>query len=177
MSNAGMISFILIAANIMVSYRGMTDPVFYDRYAFDVDRILLGREYKRLITSGFLHVSWSHLVFNMLSLYFFSANLAFLLGTGYFLLVYFASLVGGNLFSLFVHRNEGSFRFRRSTIVRSSGASSASSRADNVAPDGSRTIHLRIDATQSLASTLSPSWNHWFSRNVMTQRLPSSSTT
>ena len=71
----------------------------------------------------------------------------------------------------------GNFFFSRSTMVRSSGASSASSRASSVAPPGSRFIHRRSEAVQSRASTRSPSWNRRFSRSVITQRLPSSSTT
>lgn len=113
----GSISLLLILVNVVVSYRGFSSPGFFNRYHFEVERIRVHKEYWRLITSGFLHVSWTHLIFNMISLYFFSAGIEFFAGPSFFLLVYFASLVGGSLFSLFVHRHEGSF-----SAVGASGA-------------------------------------------------------
>jgi len=107
--NTGIISLLLIIANVAVSYRGLTSPGFFERYEFSVERLLVYRDYKRLVTSGFLHVSWRHLFFNMLSLYFFSGSAELFLGPVGFLLVYFASLIGGNLFSLFVHRHDSSY--------------------------------------------------------------------
>jgi len=101
----GIIGTILIIANIAFSYNGFTNAAFFERYRFEVDRILIYKDYKRLITSGFLHVGWTHLIFNMLSLYAFSGLIEQNLGEIKFLIIYFASLIGGNLFSLFVHRN------------------------------------------------------------------------
>jgi membrane associated rhomboid family serine protease len=106
---AGNISIIIILVNLVVSWKGLTDDVFYDRHIFNVDRILINREYGRLITSGFLHVNWTHLIFNLIALYAFSSGIEFYLGSGSYLLIYFASLLGGNLFSLFIHKNDGSF--------------------------------------------------------------------
>jgi membrane associated rhomboid family serine protease len=109
MSGTGTISLLIIIINVIVSYQGFKNGQFLDNYKFEVDKILVNREYKRLVTSGFLHVSWSHLIFNMLSLYFFSGALEFSLGPGKFLVIYFASLIGGDLFSLFIHRHHGDY--------------------------------------------------------------------
>jgi membrane associated rhomboid family serine protease len=117
MNNLAIAGLILIAVNLWMSYRGFKQPSFYQRFSFDVDRILIGKEYGRLVTSGFLHVSWLHLIFNMLTLYAFSEALEGYMGSGLFLLVYFASLLAGNLFSLFVHRHHGDY-----TAVGASGA-------------------------------------------------------
>ncbi|MBX2924576.1 MAG: rhomboid family intramembrane serine protease [Chitinophagaceae bacterium] len=103
------VTWMLIAANIIVSYTGFKDPAFFARYSFEVDKILIYKDYKRIITSGFLHVSWMHLIFNMLSLYFFSGGLESYLGVFKFLVIYFGSLVCGNLFSLFVHKKHDSY--------------------------------------------------------------------
>ncbi len=102
-------SFIIIPANIIVSYRGFKDSIFYDKYAFRVDAVLLHKDYKRMVTSGFLHVNWMHLLFNMLALYFFSGSLELYLGSVKFLVIYFLSLIGGDLLSLFIHRNDGDY--------------------------------------------------------------------
>src|SRR5438132_60763 len=98
MSATGFITFLLIAANFIFSCKGFTNRSFYKKYAFDIERVLVHREYKRIITSGFLHVNWMHLIFNMISLYAFSQGLELFLGGFNFLLIYFSGIVGGNLF-------------------------------------------------------------------------------
>lgn len=105
----GIISFILILVNIIVSYRGFKDSLFYDKYKFRVDAVLLYKDYKRMITSGFLHVNWMHLIFNMLALFFFSGSLEMYLGPVRFILIYFLSMIGGDLLSLFIHRHDGDY--------------------------------------------------------------------
>jgi membrane associated rhomboid family serine protease len=109
MDKTGIIGFVLIIINVAFSYKGLTNGLFFDGYKFEVDKILVNKDYKRLVTSGFLHVSWTHLIFNMISLYAFSGLLENQIGGGKFLLVYFASLIGGDLLSLFVHRNHGDY--------------------------------------------------------------------
>jgi membrane associated rhomboid family serine protease len=109
MTESGIISLILIIANIGFSYKGFTNEAFFEGYKFDVDRILINKDYKRLITSGFLHVGRTHLIFNMISLYAFSGLIESDLGGLRFSIIYFASLIGGNLLTLFVHRNHGDY--------------------------------------------------------------------
>jgi membrane associated rhomboid family serine protease len=117
MAPTGIISLILIVITSIISYKGFHDRAFFARYEFEVEKVLLYKDYKRLVTSGFLHVGWMHLVFNMLSLYFFSGVVELGLGPINFLLIYFASLVGGELLSLFIHRRHGDY-----TSVGASGA-------------------------------------------------------
>lgn len=109
MTDTGVIGLILIIANIAFSYKGFTNDIFFDRYKFEVDKVLIYKDYKRLVTSGFLHVSWIHLIFNMISLYAFSGLVEGYFGGLKFILIYFVSLVGGNLLTLFVHRNRGDY--------------------------------------------------------------------
>jgi membrane associated rhomboid family serine protease len=117
MSSNGILGFILIVINVIVSYQGLTNQAFFNGYKFEVDAIFKRKDYKRLITSGFLHVNWQHLVFNMFSLYVFSDNVEMILGGGKFLLVYFISLLGGNALSLLLHRHQGNY-----SAVGASGA-------------------------------------------------------
>lgn len=105
----GFISLILIVINFIVSYQGFRNSLFYNKYKFNVDAVLLYKDYKRLVTSGFLHVNWMHLIFNMLALYFFSSSLELYLGPVRFLIIYFLSLVAGDLLSLLVHRHQGDY--------------------------------------------------------------------
>src|SRR5215213_4817069 len=103
----GTISIILILANFFVSYRGFQNRGFYNKYKFEVEKILVYREYWRLFTSSFLHVNWMHLIFNMLALYFFSGVIENVFGPLWFLTIYFGSAAGGDLLSLYIHRNHG----------------------------------------------------------------------
>ncbi|MDO6429363.1 rhomboid family intramembrane serine protease [Flavitalea sp. BT771] len=109
MSNAGFIVLILVVITALISYKGFSNSLFFDKYKFEVDRILINKDYKRLFTSGFLHVSWTHLIFNMFGLYVFSGVVESTLGSLNFLIIYFASMVGGELLSLLIHRNEGDY--------------------------------------------------------------------
>jgi membrane associated rhomboid family serine protease len=105
----GFISLSLIIANILFSYRGFKDRSFYRKYEFEVEKVMIYKDYKRLVTSGFLHVNWMHLVFNMLALFFFSSALEASVGPFEFILLYAAGLIGGNLLSLLLHKNNSSY--------------------------------------------------------------------
>jgi membrane associated rhomboid family serine protease len=117
MGTLGFITIAIIIANVIVSYRGFSSHEFFARYSFEVEKVLIFKDYKRLVTSGFLHVNWMHLIFNMFSLYIFSAGLENSIGSIYYLVIYFASLIGGNLFSLYIHRRHGAY-----SAVGASGA-------------------------------------------------------
>ena len=93
----------------LISYKGFKDYGFLNKYSFRIDEILVQKEYKRLITSGFLHTNWTHLIFNLITLYIFSSSLELQLGMGPLLVLYFASLLGGSLLALFIHRNHGDY--------------------------------------------------------------------
>lgn len=103
------ISGILILLNVIISYRGFKDQFFFDKYSFKIDPVSIQKDYKRLVTSGFLHVSWTHLIFNMFSLYLFSGSLESFIGPVNYLIIYTSGLVGGNLLSLFIHRYHGDY--------------------------------------------------------------------
>jgi membrane associated rhomboid family serine protease len=109
MDVTGIIIFLLIIATVLISWKGFGDKGFFERYKFNVDGILMYRQRDRLITSGFLHSNWLHLIFNMLALYFFAGPLGMILDWWGFLLVYFISLVGGDLLSLYIHRHSGDY--------------------------------------------------------------------
>ncbi len=117
MGTSGIVSIIIIATTCFVSYKGFKSSNFYASLEFEVEKILLYKDYKRLVTSGFVHVNWQHLLFNMISLFFFSFGLESFFGPFIFLLLYFISEIGGNLVALLVHRKNPGY-----SSVGSSGA-------------------------------------------------------
>ena len=96
---------LIIIANVLVSMKGFKDSAFLDKYKFQVGRILSGEKI-RMLTSGFLHVDFMHLGFNMYALYLFGGIVAGILGIPNFLIIYFISLIAGNLYSLKYHKDE-----------------------------------------------------------------------
>lgn len=117
MADIGILGLILIIICALASYIAFKNSVFFDQNSFDTDKILYGKEYRRLLTSGFIHLSWIHLLFNILALHSFSGALEPVTGSFKFTVIYFASLIGGNLFSLYIHRNHSDY-----TAAGASGA-------------------------------------------------------
>ena len=96
---------IIIIANALFSFKGFKDFSFFNKFKFQIGAIKQGG-YVRLLSSGFLHVDPTHLIFNMLTLYFFADGVIYSLGVIPFLAIYFVGLLGGGLFSLIYHKNE-----------------------------------------------------------------------
>jgi membrane associated rhomboid family serine protease len=99
----------IIIANVLISYKGFNDLSFFRKYEFHVGSIRAGEQI-RMISSGFLHVDMTHLLFNMLTLYFFAPVVANHLGNFSFALVYFGSLVFGSLLTMSFHKDDYSYR-------------------------------------------------------------------
>lgn len=105
MENIHPITLAIIAANVAISLKGFKDFAFFEKYKFNIAGIRRGEQI-RMITSGFLHLDLSHLLFNMLTLYFFADVVLISVGPIKFLLIYIASLLVGNLLSYFFHKDE-----------------------------------------------------------------------
>ena len=95
----------IIAINILMSLKGFNDSNFFDRYKFSVGAINAG-EKDRMLTSGFLHVDFSHLFFNMFTLFFFAPVVIDWLNPIKFVIIYVISLLAGSLLSLVFHKDE-----------------------------------------------------------------------
>lgn len=117
MTEFGIIGLAILLVTFFVSYKGFKDPGYFARYAFRIADIRYGRQYYRLLTSGLLHTGWTHLLLNGLTFYWFSSSVEAMLGYRNFLLLYLASLLGGSLLSLLLHRNDSDY-----SAVGASGA-------------------------------------------------------
>ncbi|MGU3377010.1 rhomboid family intramembrane serine protease [Chryseobacterium sp. M5A1_1a] len=97
---------IIIAVTCIFSYMGFNNTSLFEKYKFNVGAISKKKEYIRLISSAFLHADFMHLFFNMLSLYFFQGVVIHFFGEIGFLVVYFGSMILGNLFSLQIYQKQ-----------------------------------------------------------------------
>lgn len=100
----------LIAANVLVSLYGWLKPSFLMGNLFHVAAIREDREWHRLITAGFLHGGVFHLLINMFVLFQFGWFIEQVLGTPGFVFVYFAALLGGNVWALMENFRKPDYR-------------------------------------------------------------------
>lgn len=114
--NINIAIIIIIALNAVVSFKGFNDFNFFERYKFHIGAIRRG-EHIRALTSGFLHVDMSHLIFNMLTLYFFAPIVINHFNEVKFGILYFISLLAGSMLALVFHKEEYNY-----SAVGASGA-------------------------------------------------------
>jgi membrane associated rhomboid family serine protease len=107
---------LLLIVIALISLKGFNDRDWFDRYSFQINAIKNGQWY-RMISSGFLHVGFWHLLVNGISYYFFAPTVYRLLGSTSFFILFMAALLAGNLFTLWVHKNESFY-----SAVGASGA-------------------------------------------------------
>ncbi|MFG6687419.1 rhomboid family intramembrane serine protease [Mariniflexile sp. HNIBRBA6329] len=105
MGNLDLITIIIIAANVIISYKGFGDYAFFDTYKFNIGGVQRGEKI-RMFSSGFLHIDTQHLLFNMLTLYFFAGTVIDYVAPLGFIIIYVVSLLAGSLLSLYFHKNE-----------------------------------------------------------------------
>ena len=105
MGKLDLVTIIIIASNVIISYKGFGDFSFFEKYKFNIGAVKRGEQI-RMLSSGFLHADNAHLFFNMFTLYFFADVVISLLNPVQFLVIYFGSLVFGSLLSLYFHKNE-----------------------------------------------------------------------
>lgn len=105
MNDIHMATLAIIVINALVSFKGFNDSSFFERYKFGIAPIQAGQK-DRMVTSGFLHVDITHLLFNMLTLYFFASVVIREFGPSKFLIIYLISLIAGSLLALFFHKDE-----------------------------------------------------------------------
>src|SRR5688572_21993840 len=107
-------TWILIGLTVLVSWMAFEKPRLLDRLTLWPPAIDRQREYERLVTYGFVHADWMHLLFNMITLYFFGPLAERFysesLGPLGYPLFYFSALVASILPTYLRHRKDGGYR-------------------------------------------------------------------
>ena len=119
-----MLTFILIGVTVLVSWLAFERPALLNRLILWPPAIERKKQYDRLLTHGFIHADWSHLLFNMITLYFFGRvierEISALIGPVGFVLFYLSAIVIAILPTYLRHRHDPHYR-----SLGSSGAVSA----------------------------------------------------
>ncbi len=101
----------LIAITCLISILAFNNKDLMGKFIFHPVSVKEHKQWYRLLTSGFLHADWNHLIFNMLTLFFFGGNVEKLFemiglgGAVGYILFYLAAIVVSSLPSYFKHKN------------------------------------------------------------------------
>jgi membrane associated rhomboid family serine protease len=93
-------TLVLLAANILISLAAFNSPSMTDQLLLYMRPIRAGRQLYRVISSGFVHGDGLHLFMNMLTLFFFGPYLEYVVGTVWFVIIYFAALLAGSALAI-----------------------------------------------------------------------------
>ena len=83
----------------------MSAPQLIERNLLRPYRVVRDKTYGTLITCGFVHANFGHLLFNALTLYFFGPTLERDIGTSRFALLYFIGLIVSSLGTVMKHKD------------------------------------------------------------------------
>lgn len=104
----------LIALTVVVSWLAFDRPRLLDRLILWPPAIDRHKQFDRLVTHGFVHADWQHLLFNMITLYFFGGLVERLfvpyIGQVGFVLFYLSAIVVAILPTYLRHRHDAQYR-------------------------------------------------------------------
>ena len=91
------VTLFFLALNVVIGlYTLLVDPSLIDRWAFKPYRVVREREWGRWFTAGFVHVGLMHLLFNVITLYYFGPVIEGIVGPLRFLVIYLGSELAAN---------------------------------------------------------------------------------
>lgn len=109
-------TYILIAFTALISITAFRNQEWFSKLQFNAYQVYHRKEIHRLLTHGFLHANWTHLIVNMLVLFFFGPYVEKIIGQVLsekmqglsmliYLFFYFAAIVVATLVSLFKNKD------------------------------------------------------------------------
>ncbi len=112
------VALVIFLFTIGVSLYGLYfNNEFIYKWALKPYLLVHNKKWMQIITSGFVHSSISHLLFNMLTFFFFAFNLENAIGGTRFAVIYFASLVFSDVTTVLKQKNNMQY-----TCLGASGA-------------------------------------------------------
>src|SRR5262245_30675618 len=103
----------IIGVTCLVSFAAFNNQALMERLLLWPRAVSRKRQVERLVTYGLVHADGPHLIFNMITLFFFGAAMErlyqTLAGTLGFLLFYVGALIVSVLPSYFMHKDDASY--------------------------------------------------------------------
>lgn len=110
------VSSFMFAITLATSIYAFSNPGIWAKFILHPYSIHRGKSYYTLVTSGLIHRDWGHLLFNMLTFYFFGFALESILvsvsswGHLQFALIYVLGLLLSDVSTLIKHKNNPQYR-------------------------------------------------------------------
>lgn len=99
-------TLILIIVTALFSIIAFNSREFFIRMQFNPYLVIYKKQLYRLLSHGFIHANWTHLIFNMISLYFFATYVEQAFPSKWlFLFFYLSVIVFASTTTLFKHKN------------------------------------------------------------------------
>lgn len=100
------VASVIFVITLATSLWAFSDPNIYAKFILNPYEVSRGHRVFTIITSGLIHADWNHLLFNMLSFYFFAFQLESMLGHWQFGVLYFVSMILADLPSIQKHKDD-----------------------------------------------------------------------
>jgi membrane associated rhomboid family serine protease len=121
LSGIGAASLVILVVNIGLGLAALGNPSLLQRLVFRPYEFARGRNRHTIVASAFAHADLAHLLFNMITFYYFGATLLeWRIGTPKFVVLYAAGMLLSELGTYFKHRNNPEY-----ATLGASGAISA----------------------------------------------------
>lgn len=106
-------TLVIVLLTALVSWRAFGDRTLHDRLILWPPAIERRKQYDRLLTHGFIHADWMHLIFNMVTLYSFGGAVEQVfvqwIGVAGFALFYLSAIVVAILPTYLRHRHDSQY--------------------------------------------------------------------
>jgi membrane associated rhomboid family serine protease len=96
---------IILVVTALATLVALQRPELKERWIFSPGAIIARKEFYRMLSSALIHADWRHFLFNAFSFFCFARTIEFDYGAKTLWMIYVASIFGGSLLSLLVHRH------------------------------------------------------------------------
>jgi len=108
------LTIVIVAITVLVSWRAFNDRALLERLILWPPAVERRKQYDRLLTHGFIHADWMHLLFNMITLWSFGSAVErvfseWITPVGY-VLFYLSAIVIAILPTYIRHRQDANYR-------------------------------------------------------------------
>lgn len=100
------VASLILLFTVVTSIYAFNDHTLYGKFMLHPYSVYRKNKLYTLITSGMIHSDWMHLIFNMMTFFFFAFTLEAQIGSFKFGLIYFTSLILSDIPTIFKHKND-----------------------------------------------------------------------
>lgn len=113
-----MMTYVILIVTVVVSIACFNNYSLFNKLSCNPYRMVHSREWYRIISHGFVHADWTHLIVNMFTflsfgLYVENQFVAWGFGSSSFLILYFGGMVAASVYDVWKYRNQSILFFHR----------------------------------------------------------------